>query len=300
MSMSGTIDPGGKHGGPLVETVTAGRNALAGKFTWTTMPERLQAHGISWKQYAQGPGALLDSVLPYFKAYRKGTVFYNRGIAPVYPDDFLSDIAHDRLPQVSWLLLGLTTSEHPGFSDPHGGEAATRQVVEAIVSNPKVWKKTALFITYDENGGFFDHVAPPTPPRGAKGEFLTVGKLPSAAEGIRGPIGLGFRVPMIVVSPFSRGGLVCSDTFDHTSTLRFLETRFRVEVPNLSPWRRRTTGDLTSAFNFAARPNVSRPRLPRVSSGEVCPNFITPVNVPKQPMPKQARGRRRRPSGLVR
>ena len=87
--------------------------------------------------------------------------------------------------------------------------------------------------------------------------------LPAAAKGIRGPIGLGFRVPMLVVSPFSRGGLVCSNTFDHTSTLRFLETRFRAKVPNLTPWRRRATGDLTSAFNFAAKPNYGRPALPR-------------------------------------
>jgi phospholipase C len=300
MSMSASLDPAGRRGGPLVETVTADRSALAGKFTWTTMPERLQARGISWKQYAQGPGALLDSVLPYFRPYRQGTEFYDRGIAPVYPDDFMADIAHDRLPQVSWVLLGLTSSEHPGFSDPHSGELGARQVVQAIMSNPKLWKKTALFITYDENGGFFDHVAPPTPPRGAKGEFLTVGRLPKAAQGIRGPIGLGFRVPTIVVSPFSRGGLVCSDVFDHTSTLRFLETRFGVEVPNLSAWRRRTTGDLTSAFNFAARPNTSRPRLPNVSSGEICPAFTDPVKVPSQPMPKQARGSRRRPSGIVR
>jgi phospholipase C len=161
------------------------------------------------------------------------------------------------------VTLGLTSSEHPGFSDPHSGEVGARQVVQAIMSNPKVWKKTALFITYDENGGFFDHVAPPTPPRGTKGEFLTVGRLPKAAQGIRGPIGLGFRVPTIVVSPFSRGGLVC-------------------------------------AFNVAARPNTSRARLPNVSSGEICPAFTTPVKVPSQPMPKQARGSRRRPSGIVR
>ncbi len=67
---------------------------------------------------------------------------------------------------------------------------------------------------------------------------------------------------MLVVSPFARGGLVCSDTFDHTSTLRFLESRFGVEVPNLSQWRRSVTGDLTSAFNFAAKPKVGHPGLP--------------------------------------
>jgi phospholipase C len=211
----------------------------------------------------------------------------------------MSDLQAGRLPQVSWLVLPVAESEHPGISNPIAGELGAREVVEAIVSNPKVWKNTALFITYDENGGFFDHVTPPTPPRGTKGEYLTVAKLPDEAEGIRGPIGLGFRVPMIVVSPFSRGGLLCSDTFDHTSTLRFIETRFGVKVPNLSPWRRRATGDLTSAFNFAARPNNARPRLPAISGTGACSAYL-PVEVPSQPMPKQARGKRRRPSGIVR
>src|SRR5947209_15017682 len=130
-----------------------------------------------------------------------------------------------------------------------------------LTANASLWAKTAVFITYDENGGFFDHVPPPVAPPGTPGEYLTVSPLPSDAGGIRGPIGLGFRVPMLVVSPFSRGGFVCSDTFDHTSLLRFLETRFGAEVPNLTDWRRSVTGDLTSAFNFAS-PNTSVPSLP--------------------------------------
>jgi phospholipase C len=298
MSMSASIDPAGKHGGPLVETVVSGRDKLAGTFTWTTMPERLSAHGISWKQYTSTQGGSLDSVLPYFRAYRPGTKLNRLGVQPTYPQDFMADIAHDRLPQVSWVLAGVLDSEHPGFSTADLGEVVARQVVEALVSNPKVWKKTALFITWDENGGFFDHVKPPTAPRGTKGEYLSVSKLPAAAGGIRGPIGLGFRVPMLVVSPFSRGGLVCSDTFDHTSTLRFLETRFGVEVPNLSKWRRSVTGDLTSAFNFAARPNNGRPSLPSPTAATPCIG-PAPVPVQKQPFPKQERGRRRRPSGIV-
>jgi phospholipase C len=128
---------------------------------------------------------------------------------------------------------------------------------------------------------------------------VTVAKLPDESQGIRGPIGLGFRVPMLVVSPFSRGGLVCPHTFDHTSTLRFLETRFGVEVPNLSAWRRKTTGDLTSAFNFGARPNNSKPALPTPAGAESCATY-TPPHVPAQPFPKQERGRRWQPGGLGR
>ena len=172
-----------------------------------------------------------------------------------------------------------------------------RQVVEALMSNKAVWEKTALFITFDENGGFFDHVKPPTPPSGTKGEFLTVSKLPAAASGIRGPIGLGFRVPMLIVSPFSRGGLVSSDVFDHTSILRFLETRFGVEVPNLSAWRRKTTGDLTSAFNFAARPKDGRASLPPVGP-TMCTTYAPPTST-GGPFPTQEHGKRKRPSGVV-
>jgi phospholipase C len=298
MSMTASIDPAGKHGGPLLQTNVAGRS---NRFSWTTMPERLQSHGISWKVYTDPTGGgVLDNVLTYFKQYKPGSKLAQRGLAPTFPHDFLDDIAHDRLPQVSWLLAGVGDTEHPGFSKPLAGETVARQIIEALVSNPKVWRRTALFITWDENGGFFDHVSPPTPPKGTAGEFLTVPNLPAAAEGIQGPIGLGFRVPMIVVSPFSRGGLVYSDVLDHTSTLRFLETRFRVEVPNLSAWRRRVTGDLTGAFNFAARPNYGRPRLAQPDGGPAarCTTF-EPVPVEQQPFPRQARGRRRRPSGIV-
>jgi phospholipase C len=302
MSMSASLDPSGTHGGPLLETLVAGRSALAGHFTWTTMPERLQARGISWKAYtAQQAGGQFDNVLPYFRAYRPGSKLAKLGIEPTYPGDFLSDLAHDRLPQVSWLTLGLTDTEHPGFSTPMAGELAARQVVEALISHHKIWARTALFITWDENGGFFDHVAPPTPPRVTKGEFVTVPTLPAAAAGIRGPIGLGFRVPMLVVSPFSRGGLVCSDVFDHTSTLRFIEKRFGVEVPNLTAWRRRTTGDLTSAFNFAAAPRFGDPHLARPddASSAAC-TAPTPLTSTAGRFPRQEPGRRGRPSGIVR
>jgi phospholipase C len=297
MSVSATIDPHGKHGGPLLEThsLPSGRGP---QFSWTTMPERLDAHGISWKNYTGGSG-FLDNPLTYFKQYRPGTKLHDKATKPTYPGDFVSDIAHDRLPKVSWLYPSVSDSEHPGFSTALNGQVVVRDVCEALFSHPKVWAKTALFITWDENGGFFDHVAPPTPPKGTKDEFVTVSKLPDAAEGIRGPIGLGFRVPMLVVSPFSRGGLVCSDTFDHTSTLRFLETRFGVEVPNLSRWRRRVTGDLTSAFNFAAAPKASKPSLPKVSGGAACSGAL-PVAVPTHiPTAHQERGKRKRPSGIV-
>jgi phospholipase C len=104
-----------------------------------------------------------------------------------------------------------------------------------------------------------------TAPLGTPGEYVTAPAVPdptvTGSPAIAGPIGLGFRVPMLIISPFSRGGLVSSDLFDHTSVLRFLETRFGAEVPNLSTWRRATVGDLTSAFDFR-KTDQSIPNLP--------------------------------------
>jgi phospholipase C len=98
------------------------------------------------------------------------------------------------------------------------------------------------------------------------------------ADGYGGPIGLGFRVPMLVVSPWSQGGWVDSGTYDHTSTLRFLEARWGVPIPNLTAWRRQAVGDLTSTLGFG-QPITSIPALPATSLanlGNACP---TPTNI---------------------
>ncbi len=140
-------------------------------------------------------------------------------------------------------------------------------------------------------------------PRPARpGEYLTVPDITGAAGGVTGPIGLGFRVPMLIASPFSRGGFLCSDTFDHTSILRFLEPRFGTEVPNLSAWRRETAGDLTSAFNFA-EPNGTKPSLPKphLTHSQANGHCTTsgPVVVPPNSLPAQeAGGKWRKPSGV--
>jgi phospholipase C len=261
-SVSATLDPAGRHGGPILSTSTS-RVERFGKLTWTTMPEQLQARGITWKVYGSADGHFGDNVLPYFKQYHTNPQLAANAFTPSFPGTFQADVAAGTLPQVSWVLAPLVASEHPP-APTEWGEIVTAQVLNTLVSNPSVWAKTALFVTYDENGGFFDHVPPPVPERGTPGEYLTVHPLPSDAGGVKGPVGLGFRVPMLVVSPFSRGGFVSSDAFDHTSTLRFLETRFGAEVPNLTAWRREVTGDLTTAFNFVS-PNASVPTLPQPS-----------------------------------
>ena len=165
------------------------------------------------------------------------------------------------------MLASLVDSDHPPAPSLFG-ESTLSRMLAALTLNPAQWAKTALFVTYDENGGFFDHVPPLTAPPGTPGEYITAPAVPdpTVVGAFPGPIGLGFRVPMLILSPFSRGGFVSSDLFDHTSILRFLETRFGAEVPNLSAWRRAAVGDLTSAFNFAA-PDHSIPNLPSTLQG---------------------------------
>ncbi len=259
-SMSGTLDPSGSAGGPILSTSST-RVERFGTLSWTTMPEQLQARGVSWKVYGSPDGNYGDSVLPYFKQYQTNPTLAANGLTPTYPGTFQADVLAGTLPQVSWVLAPLISSEHPPAPEIFG-ESVSANILNTLVSNPSLWAKTALFITHDENGGFFDHVPPPTAPSGTAGEYLTVNPLPSDAAGVAGPIGLGFRVPLLIVSPFSRGGFVSHDVFDHTSLLRFLETRFGAEVPNLSSWRRAATGDLTSAFNFV-KVDRSVPSLPQ-------------------------------------
>jgi Phosphoesterase family len=125
------------------------------------------------------------------------------------------------------------TSDHPP-SPSIFGENILSLIVSALTADPALWAKTLLLVTYDENGGFFDPVAPVTAPPRTAGEYVTAPAVPDptvmGSPAITGPIGLGFRVPMLIISNFSRGGFVSSDLFDHTSVLRFLETRFGAEV----------------------------------------------------------------------
>jgi len=286
-ALSATIDPDGEQGGPVVETPGFHNAAQAiASVHWETMFERLQNKRVSWKSY-QAPGTSVGNpmalatgfnALLYFSQYvnNPSSELYQRAFLPVWPDEFMADVANDTLPQVSWVLPPLVDSEHPSGA-PTNGEAHVASVLNALVANPKLWSKTAVFLLYDENGGFFDHVAPVTAPAGTPGEELTVDPLPEAAAGIAGPIGLGFRVPAMVISPFSRGGIVNSDLFDHTSMLRFLETRFGAEVPNLTAWRRKTVGDLSSALD-PKKVDLTVPALPSLTDQLARLNAECPEN----------------------
>jgi phospholipase C len=321
MALSGTIDPAGHAGGPVI--ITNEDTDAIWSVSWDTMPEVLEDAGVSWKVYnPQGPlytpsffeknGLLAgDAILPYFSQYKNpSSSLYRKAFLPQYPGDFVTDIATNQLPAVSWILPPAGYDEHPP-SPPALGEWFTSQMLKALTSNPEVWSKTVLFHMYDENDGFFDHVPPPTAPEGTPGEYLTVTSLPSDSGGIRGPIGMGFRVPMLVLSPFSRGGYVASEVFDHTSQLRFLEQRFGVKAPNLSNWRRAHSGDLTSTLHMKGA-ELRTPILPSTSHDvpssvmaegctegdilEITNPSATYAIPASQVMPRQESGRARRVS----
>jgi phospholipase C len=303
----------GAKGGPVLETYGSDRAQRYGTLSWTTMPEQLEARKVSWKVYsADNASPEEDSPFPLFAQFQTNPALNAKGLQPTYPADFMADVANGALPQVSWVYTTIVQSEHPP-APPTWGEQTAAQIVSALTADPEQWRRTALLITWDENGGFFDHVPPPVPPPGTAGEYVSAAALPGAAEGIRGPIGLGFRVPLLIVSPFARGGFVSSDTFDHTSLLRLIESRFGAEVPNLSAWRREAVGDLTSAFDFAA-PDASVPPLPSPSLTDprvvasnctsqpatLVPSFgssLPGYPVPPNAMPVQEPGAPRRPSG---
>jgi phospholipase C len=244
-AMSGTIDPNGQHGGPAIDNNGQG-------YSWETYPERLQKAGVSWRIYHD-----LDdygcNVCKYFVQYRtapkesplRDAALRNR---PFY--ELLWDLRTGNIPQVTWIVPPSFVSEHPDWL-PAAGEHHTQLILGALWSNPQLWARTALILHFDENDGQFDHVTPSTPPPGTAGEYI--GGL---------PIGLGFRVPCLVISPWTRGGYVFSDVLDHTSSLRLLEARFGVEVPNISRWRRAVTGDMTGAFSFGLPPRTDIPVLP--------------------------------------
>ena len=313
-AMAASLDPNGTNGGPILQTITTNRAAMQGKLTFTTMPEQLQARGISWKVYSSPDqtivnGILSDNVLSYFANYQDpASVLHQNAFGPQFPTDFLADIASGNIPQVSWLIGPVVTSDHPPAPSVFG-ENILSLVIGALAANPALWAKTLLFLTFDENGGFFDHVPPTTAPPGTPDEYVTAPAVPDptvvGSPPISGPIGLGFRVPMLIISPFARGGLVSSDLFDHTSVLRFLETRFAAEVPNLSAWRRATVGDMTTALNFRAVdtsiPNLPTP-VPAIQQviQECAANLAgtTLYAVPTaQMMPSQETGTAPKPSG---
>ncbi|MFE4023950.1 phosphocholine-specific phospholipase C [Streptomyces sp. NPDC059101] len=298
-------------------------------YTWTTYPERLEKAGRTWRVYQEWDN-FTDNNLEFYASFKavahkalakvdgvhNMTAYYGKlagasdaertRLAGLLEDGvkalskaerslferalrrgdphstvaaFAADVASGKLPEVSYIVPSAADSEHPGDSSPIESATLVYKVLDALGSHPDVWRHTALFLTYDENDGFFDHVPPPVPPAGTAGEFWE-GK----------PVGLGMRVPMLVISPWTVGGYACSQVFDHTSITRFLERWTGIEEPNISAWRRTVCGDLTTAFDFSRgrrQPSVHQPGPIPPFSGRWKP--LPPVH---QALPQQEHGTR--------
>ena len=265
---TGTNDPSGAHHGPAIDN---GYDELKsdpqghGGYTWVTYPERLTSAGISWQIYQDMADNFTDNPLAGFKLYRMADKAKSGALAELAArslrtrtlDKLKEDALADKLPQVSWIVATAEGSEHPSPSSPAQGADYTARVLDALTANPAVWAKTVFLINFDENDGYFDHVPPPSVPAKLDGmtygesQIDTTGEYHNDKNWKDRPYGLGPRVPLYVISPWSKGGFVNSQVFDHTSVIRFLEARFGVQEPNISAWRRAVCGDLTTCFDFA-------------------------------------------------
>ncbi len=274
-------------------------------FKWPTIPDVLQEAGVSWRIY-QDPNnnwtGAMHGCLAFdsFRNARPGSPIYENGMRHFSIKDLERDVKNNQLPEVSWILPSMIDSEHPGApSSPYRAGYFTQQVLQALTSNPDVWSKTVFFLTFDENDGLFDHVPAPAGPSYTIDNTLA-GKSTLPLEGmyfnndkgtepfpspmgrgkriyqdsrdtISGPIrpwGMGPRVPLYIISPWSKGGWVHSEVADHTSVAHFIEKRFGVVVPAISPWHRSVSSDLTSAFDFESPNDPVFPSLPDMSDFE--------------------------------
>jgi phospholipase C len=275
MWQMGSIDPNGKGGGPLLTTDESvfTNNGGQGVFCYLTYPELLTKAGVTWKSYTEPASNHLLNMFPSFKQYNVGAgtnpLNVANGTVGTNTGGFLADINAGTLPQVSWIFPTAQSTEHPADGPINAGPQYYEPIIAALMESPS-WDSTAMFITWDENDGYFDHVPPPTPPKGTNLEYLThaaFGFADSSAnaqagtvnpkdpsEGIKGPVGLGFRVPNIVISPWSTGGRVNSEVSDHTSCLKLVETLFGVPLKGqgiVSDWRYDLVSDLTGCFDFS-------------------------------------------------
>jgi phospholipase C len=253
MWMTGTVDTEGRAGGPVRDTGDAA--AGAARLTWTTYPERLEHAGVSWGVYDEEGGNCGLNPLWGFRQYRDAPTsspLRRKGLPRTDPDQFERDVAAGRLPTVSWVFPAISECEHPNYRPADGALAIARKLA-ALAAHPHVWAQTVFILDYDENDGLFDHVPPPTPPPGTAHEFVG-----------REPVGAGFRVPALVISPWSTGGWVSHERLDHTSVLRLLEHSTGVAEPNISAWRRATFSDFRSTLRLGARPQTGPDALTRL------------------------------------
>lgn len=219
---------------------TAGGNTKdilsPGSIDWPTIVDVLDAHNVSWKCYNLGLGLGSTSPLERFNGLIYFKRWQNDQRLQFTEDDYHADLQAATLPQVSFLITEALISEHPP-ADIQSGQHTMSEVIKALMLSSS-WKSSALFLTYDEGGGFFDHVAPP--------QFDAYG--------------LGFRVPMLVISPYAKRGYVSGQLYEHSSILKFIEQRF--DLPSLASINHRFDISTPGTNNDAANGNSTGPAEP--------------------------------------
>ncbi len=321
---TGTNDPSGKLGGPSISNShdhlpKDEKDSSVTPYLWPTYTERLEKAGVSWRIYEDMADNFGDNPVVGFKTFRDSIAkaagsnprLAELGHSTRHLDGLREDVMSGKLPQVSYVVSPAKDSEHPGPSSPAQGADYVARVLDCLTSNPQVWARTVFLVMYDENDGFFDHAPPPAAPsRDASGAVRGGSTVDATAEyhlnhtdsektserpELNGrPYGLGPRVPLWIISPWSRGGYVNSQVCDHTSVIRFLETRFGVKETNISAWRRAVCGDLTSCFDFKTPNDTPAAQLPETAStaakAAALPGRTIPPTPAQPSAPKQADG----------
>ncbi|CAK4031443.1 Non-hemolytic phospholipase C [Lecanosticta acicola] len=232
---------------------------------WKTTPEYLQDMNVTWQVY-QDSDNFDDNPLAWFQQYQKASnssQLAKRGLAYNGLEKFYEDAAAGKLPQVSYIVGPAELSEHQPYQ-PRDGAWLQQKIVDVVTQSPS-YKNTVLMISYDESGGWGDHVVPIHSPNGTAGEWM---QDPYGQYGYTysGP---GFRLPFYIISPWTRGGSVYVEPADHSSQILFLEKWLAAKGKNftsaeMNPWRRRNMADLTNAFDFE-HPDYSIPQMPNAS-----------------------------------
>ncbi|UNI22444.1 Phospholipase C [Purpureocillium takamizusanense] len=232
---------------------------------WKTAAEYYEAAGVSWQVF-QDTDNFDDNPLAWFDQFQKaqsGSSLHEKGMKGRSLDTFFSQAASGTLPEISYIIGPMELAEHPPYS-PHDGAWLQTKIAQAVMNSPK-YSKTALIVSYDETGGWFDHVDPFRSPEGTIGEWLD-DPYGQVGHTFAGP---GFRVPFYIISPWTRHGGVYTEHADHNSQLLFIEKWQAAKGRNVTThemvdWRRDNMGDLVSAFDFE-HPDTSLPNLPNAA-----------------------------------
>ncbi|OOQ87754.1 non-hemolytic phospholipase C precursor [Penicillium brasilianum] len=234
---------------------------------WKTVYEFYEEAGVSWQLY-QDTNNFDDNPLAWFQQYQKASKnspLAQKGMSFVGLDAFYAAAANGTLPEVSFIVGPTELSEHPPYQPKDGGWLQ-KQVVDAVINSPK-YSSTLLMISFDETGGFGDHVAPFHSPQGTPGEWM------KDPLGVFGDVfvGPGFRVPFYMISPWTRGNRVFTERADHNSQILFVEQWLTargykgIQTDQMVPWRRAHMSNLVNALDLD-NPDLSLPYIPEAET----------------------------------